>query len=409
MTLRWTTPILAALAVGVLSPARAAAQGQATEKPAAHATVALLGLEAIDVPENIGQEITEALRQRIAATEGLRLVPGKDLVEVKLVFGCSDEAPACLAQAGNTLGATKVVLGNVRRIGGDFMLTLKMVDVARGTLDAVTSDAIPGKRAEPATFQQRSSRWVSKLTGRETTGSVQLRASVAGAALTLDGVAVGLTDAQPVTIPDIAPGKHEIAAEKQGYAPSRQTFTLSVGQSLPLSLVLTPVAPGMPAAVTPVVVRRDPTDRQPSPEAAPNLARVGFWTALVGAATSAALAVKFGHDVKQNNKDLDPFRRYECGNVSSTGLCNKNGEAANPLTLAEKGVVASKTDEGNRAQTLQWVFVGLIPPLAIAGGYLLYRGYLDGEGSGGSASNHGLRIFPTASASAGGVMAEFDF
>jgi hypothetical protein len=59
---------------------------------------------------------------------------------------------------------------------------------------------------------------------------------------------------------------------------------------------------------------------------------------------------------------------------------------------------------------LQWVFVGVGGAFAVAGGYLLYKGYLAADGSGSqSASNHGLRIFPTATASARGIAAEFDF
>ena len=70
--------------------------------------------------------------------------------------------------------------------------------------------------------------------------------------------------------------------------------------------------------------------------------------------------------------------------------------------------MTTKTDQGNRDETLQWVFVGVGGAFAVAGGYLLYKGYLAAEGS-QSASNHGLRIFPTATASAGGIVAEFDF
>jgi hypothetical protein len=54
------------------------------------------------------------------------------------------------------------------------------------------------------------------------------------------------------------------------------------------------------------------------------------------------------------------------------------------------------------------VFVGLTGAFAIAGGVLLYKGYLAGEGT-QSASNHGLRLFPTATASSGGIVAEFEF
>ncbi len=409
MILRCTRPALAAVALTLWSAA-ASATASPTAPPTV--TVAVLGLEAIDVPETIAAEVTEALRQKVTTTPGFRLVAGKDLVEIKLVFACSDESSACMAQAGTTLGAGKVIFGNVRRVGGDYMITLKSLDVARTVIEGATSDTVPVKRAEPTAFAARTPRWIAKLTGRETTGAVSVRANVTGAAITLDGIAVGLTDSLPVTIPDVGPGRHLIAAEKQGYSAAKTEFPLAAGQNLPLGLTLSPLLAAA-GATEPVIVRRAP-DETPGVVTTgggqTNLARVGFWTALVGAATSAALALKFGYDVKSINKDLDALRRYDCGDRSPSGLCGKDGSPADPLTLSQKTQVASKTDDGNRAQTLQWVFVGLIPPFAIAGGYLLYKGYLDTESNGSSTSaSKGLRIFPTASASAGGVMAEFDF
>src|SRR4051812_31335670 len=78
-------------------------------------STAVLGFEALDgAPDNVGAEITDALRQRVAATKGYQLVQGKDLVEVKLVFSCPDEAPACMAQAGKSMGATRLIFGNVK-------------------------------------------------------------------------------------------------------------------------------------------------------------------------------------------------------------------------------------------------------------------------------------------------------
>ncbi|HEY2901518.1 MAG TPA: PEGA domain-containing protein, partial [Polyangia bacterium] len=360
MTLRWMMAGLAAVIGGGISPALAASPAASST---ASAAISVLGLEAIDVPDTIAQEVTEALRQKIAATPGMLLVAGKDLVEIKLIFACSDESSACMAQAGTTLGAAKLIFGNVRRVGADYMVTLKNVDVARAIVEGATSDSIPIKRAEPTVFQARTAHWLAKLTGRETTGSLAVRANVTGATITLDGVAVGLTDTLPVTVPDVSPGHHQIAAEKQGYATSRQDFTVAAGQNLPLGMTLTPENLGVVAPPDAVVVRQTADDGSVANggSASASLARVGFWTALVGAAASAALAVKFGTDVKSANRDLDPLRRYSC-NQSPTGLCNKDGDAANPLTLAEKGTVASKTDDGNRAQVLQWVFVGLIPP-----------------------------------------------
>src|SRR5678815_1395208 len=72
---------------------------------AAHAdpNVAVLGIEPVDVPEQLTQALTDALRQRAAATPGIRVVQGKDLVEMKMIFGCDGEQASCMAQAGRSL------------------------------------------------------------------------------------------------------------------------------------------------------------------------------------------------------------------------------------------------------------------------------------------------------------------
>ena len=139
------------------------------------------------------------------------------------------------------------------------------------------------------------------------------------------------------------------------------------------------------------------------------MTRTGFWVAVVGTLASAGLALKFGLDVRDINNELDQYRRFTCPG-STTGYCDGTGKTnVNPtLSQEETGIVKDKTDDGNQAQLLQWVFVGLSGAFAIAGGVLLYKGYLASEGT-QTASNHGLRIFPSATASSGGIIAEFEF
>jgi hypothetical protein len=128
--------------------------------------------------------------------------------------------------------------------------------------------------------------------------------------------------------------------------------------------------------------------------------------ALVGTLASAGLALKFGLDVRDINNQLDQYRRFPCPN--GMGTCDINNNPAQPLSQDQAARSHTLTDEGNRDQLLQWVFVGLTGAFAIAGGVLLYKGYLETEGT-QSASNHGLRLFPTATASSGGIIAEFEF
>jgi hypothetical protein len=376
---------------------------------------AVLGLEALEgAPDNVAGEITDALRQRIASTKGFQLVQGKDLVEVKLVFACSDEAPACMSQAGKSMGATKLIFGNVKRSGAaDYVVSLKMLDVARGTVDTWVAETIAKRKAEPTSFRSLAPSWVARLTGKSGGGSLQIRANVVGAAVSLDGTRIGVTGAEPVSVADVAPGQHEVTVEKSGYTTTKQEFTLAAGQSLPLSLALSSMSVdvGAPKA-EPVLVRRPDEGEVPADGGGSrSLSRVGFWVAVVGTLASAGLALKFGNDVRQINSDLDQYRRFPCSS-SASGLCDAHMNPQMPLTANERAIAAGKQDDGARAQTLQWVFVALAPPFAAAGAYFFYKGYLQSEGSsdaGKSASNRGLRIFPTASASAGGIIAEFDF
>jgi TolB-like protein len=404
MILRFGTLVVAAATL---------AAGSAWAAAESDTPLAVLALEAHDGSDLVASEITEALRQRVAGTKGFTLVQGKDLVEIKLVFGCSDEAPACMAQAGKSLGATKLLFGSVKRLGADLVITLKLLDVSRGVVESSLTEAIVKRRADATSVRPLTAKWITRLAGRSSTGSLAVRANVGGASVSLDGVVVGTTGDKPLAISDVAPGKHEVAVEKSGFTKTRQEFTLGSGQSLPLSLSLSPLSLGAADNADPVVITQ-PGD-EPDDDADSNsrtLARVGFWTALVGASVSAALALKFGNDVRRINRELDNFRRYPCPNTMSM-LCDDQGRAAIPLNPQMQLDSSRKTDEGNRAQTMQWVFVALVPPFAIAGAYLLYKGYLETEAdtktSHNRNHNRGPRIFPTATASAGGILAEFDF
>ena len=70
---------LVALALAVASPRPAHADTDV-------APTAVLGLEGIDVPPALTDDISEQLRQRVAASRDMHLVSGKDLVEVKIGY-----------------------------------------------------------------------------------------------------------------------------------------------------------------------------------------------------------------------------------------------------------------------------------------------------------------------------------
>ncbi len=365
---------------------------------------AVLGIEPLDgVPDALAADATDALRQRVAASHDYKLLQGKDLVEVKLVFACPDEAPACLSQAGKSLGASKLIFGNIKKSGGDYQITLKLLDVNRAVVESFTTDTIAKRRADSTGVHQQAPAWMAKLSGHGD-GSISVRANFPGAVVSLDGTRVGVTGNAPVVVSDVAPGRHEVSVEKSGYTTTKQEFTLAAGQNLPLTLGLSPVSVEVPRPAT----GASGGGEAPAEEGdGHTTSRVGFVVAVVGTLASAAVAIKYGLDVRDINKQLDQYRTHPCG---TNMLCMSNGQPAQPLTAQQQADKTNKIDQGNRDETLQWVFIGVGGAFAVASGYFLYKGFLSGDsGTTSSASNHGLRLFPTASASAAGVIAEFDF
>ena len=426
------------LGFGLVALALGAVPDRPAHAEADVAPTAVLGLEGIDVPLALTDDISEQLRQRVTASRDMHLVSGKDLVEVKLVFSCADEAASCMAQAGKSLDAHKLIYGSVKKTGDDYALWLKMFDVRKAKIEFWLTETIPKKSADTAGVKAAAGRWFAKLTGKPfNAGTVQVSSNLFGARVLLDGTPVGVTSEQPLTIGDVAPGKHELSAEKAGHTTAKQQFMVAANTTVPVMLTLQTTAGG---GVVPTASAEDATtkpaetaaveqvaDGAPPPRTAAQAVppegpssqtsdgrggyRTGFWVTLATGLLSAGAAVKFGLDVRDVNKRLDPYRRFPCnGNQVCDGNNVVKPGATAMLTRDERDKVGSLNDEGKRAQTLQWICIGVGSALGVASGYLLYKGYLDSDDERPThEARRGLRIFPTAAASSGGILAEFDF
>lgn len=415
MRLRWLRLIPLALCAFSPSLARAAGDGRAT---------AVLGLEGNDVPRAVVDAISEELRQRVSATSDMRLVPGKDLVELKLVFGCADEGHACMAQAGKSLDADRLIYGTAKtsgNAGADVTVWLKSFDVHKEAVDGWLTETLPASQTDAEGIRAAVTRWFAKLTGHPVNaGTILVTANELGAVVSVDGIPVGATSDKPLAVPDVKPGKHELVLTKPGSAPARQELVITAGQTVTVNLALHPEgtamvggAPGTgsAAAGTGTPLLRGPSGGPPLDRGAEDGRggyRTAFWVTLGAGLVSAGAAVKFGLDVLKINKDLDKYRRYPCSSDPSMS-CDAMGKVA-PLSDQERTARDDKISDGQRDRNLQWVFIGIGSALGITSAYLLYKGYLDAD----DAPAHreamsGLRIFPTAGVSSGGVQAEFDF
>ncbi len=205
-------------------------------------TVAVLGLEASEgVPDSVATGVTDALRQRVSMLSGYRLVQGRDLVEVKLVFSCPDEAPACMGQAAKSLGAARLIFGTLKSAGSDsYSIALKLLDADKEVVESWTADQLGRAQSSGSALHAPVQKWIAALTGQSLPGALHLRGGVVGASVTVDGVAAGVIGAGGLTIANVAAAKHEITVSKPGYSPVKKSVTLSSGETREVAIEMPP-------------------------------------------------------------------------------------------------------------------------------------------------------------------------
>jgi hypothetical protein len=403
MKLAWTGAALVALATAGLLEKSAIA---------ADVPVAVLGIEATEAPDALAASLTDALRQRVTATKGFRLVPGRDLVEVKLVFSCPDEAPSCMAQAGKSLGASKLIFGSVKKsIGDSFLVTLKLLDANRGIVDAFVAEQITKAQSTGQAVRGPVQKWFATLTGQGGgAGSVKVRSDVIGAVVTLDSNPSEVMGTEDLLLSGISAGKHEVSITKSGYEPARREVTVVPGETATVDVKMTRSPSATAPAVTPPVAGRtrpdepQPTNRDTS---GGTLLKTATWTVFGAGVVGIALGVKFGTDVQSINNDLDEFRRFNCAKPPFS-LCDSKGESARPLNKAQVDYVKAKKDDGQRLEVYQYVSYGVGGALLLTSGYLFYRAYIDDGETHASTGRH-LALVPVLTPTQAGAAAVMRF
>jgi hypothetical protein len=378
-------------------------------------TISVLGLEpAAGSPEAVAAAVTEALRQRVASTAGYRLVQGRDLVEVKLVFSCPDEAPPCMTQAAQSIGATKVIFGNVQPVGTDaFLITLKLLDASRGVVEGWISEQITKAQTTQAALRAPVQKWFGTLTGQFRPGTVKIAGGVVGATVWLDGAQAGLLGTDGLTIAGVAPGAHQLVVTKAGYEKFEHNFALASGANEKVAVQLRSIegaegtAPSAPEASTLTTV---PPEPEATPETAHTGSRVAAWALLGVGMAAIGFGAYSSYVVSDVNSKLDDYRRYPC---ISDGVvaCSADGkERKKPLTAGDLAYVKSEQDTGNTYTWAQWVGYGVGAAALATSAVFFYQGYA-AQASGGTASSrsNNLLVMPTLAPGSAGAMARLTF
>ena len=308
---------------------------------AAESTLAILGIEAAEgAPESVAVALTDALRQRASSERGLRLVAGRELLAIKIMFSCPDEAPSCMADAAKGLGAAKLIFGSVKGSAGQgYVVTLKLLDATRRQIDNYVAEPISQGLAMPGSIRGPVQKWFATLMGQSALGTIRVRGDVPGTAIALDGQPIGVIGSDDLIHSNVPAGKREIVASKPGYAPIRQEVNVSAGNTSDVAIRMasptgSPFPMGNPTAGgsvdsglggTPTMPGDDSTRLTASlRDAGKGGLRLASWSTLVTSLTGFGLALKFALDIQGINRDLDPYRRYPCLDNPANVACGKD-------------------------------------------------------------------------------------
>ena len=114
-------------------------------------------METMDVPERWRSSSPMRFASARRRRPGVRMVQGKDLIEVKMVFNCDWQAPACMAQSGKSLGTDKLLYGVIKKgsTKTTFSLALKLLDVKSGAVEKFVNDTARSAIWRPAGQRRR--------------------------------------------------------------------------------------------------------------------------------------------------------------------------------------------------------------------------------------------------------------
>ena len=123
----------------------AAGLGRAARADDSPTNFGVLNLESLSVPPELANALSDALRRQLGQLSGAA-ISAQDMVEVKLVFHCVDEKPACLARAGKQLGVGWLVYGKLRpqpADGSTILVELHQLHVGKGIIENSIKEAVP--------------------------------------------------------------------------------------------------------------------------------------------------------------------------------------------------------------------------------------------------------------------------
>jgi hypothetical protein len=190
-------------------------------------SIAILGLEVIDDGASMdakatqfAEQLSEALRQRAKTGTGpYTLAPGSDknLIEMKLLSNCENEANNCMAAIGAELAADRLLFGKVEKRGNGYQVSLKLLNVGTKTIEKSTTEIVPFAEASGTALTGWGKKLYAKISGVSNQGTLVIKANVDRGTVYLDGEVKGNLVGGTARIAGLDAGDYKLTVEAECY------------------------------------------------------------------------------------------------------------------------------------------------------------------------------------------------
>jgi hypothetical protein len=215
---------VASLIIGVVMLAAAAfrlplAHAQPGPEELLDKRIAVWRFDALGIDNEIVQRLETLFRMELDRLDKVPQPSRRDIERTVTTAeqNCTGEEK-CLTAIGKRLGVEYVVTGTVGSLGDNYVLNIKVVDVATGKSQRIQSDPLRGSPDELIEGVRVAA--YRLLAPQQIHGSLQIQSDLIGAEVTLDGKSLGKTPLpNGGVIAKLPLGKHRLRVEATSYDP----------------------------------------------------------------------------------------------------------------------------------------------------------------------------------------------
>jgi hypothetical protein len=350
------------------------------------ASVTVLGVRSLDGDDQLERRVSHALRNGARSIDGYRVSDREvSLAQMSLAHGCEEVDTPCLKDIAATLSADRLIYGNLVRSGDKVRVSLFNFDAAAGEIPGSAERTVVSSQLVEPMLSELMQELVQRTAGKRGSGVGTLRVTGnrPGAAVALDGQAVGKLDADgQLVLERVQEGPHTLQVVTSD-GRDRRELSVEVRPDT-TSNVRALLTPPLPSEVQ---AAEEQPNAASEPAASPDRGRriyrgLGYASVAVALGFAAATIyswVRIGKIQEDPDLKLYAMQFPKEGPGSTDDVCSKAVDkeltSMSPDKAAIEKPATELCQEADRLEKLQYVFLGSTLAFAGVGTWLLWEGY----------------------------------